>query len=177
MNRELIKEVRSARVSLGFAVALGLLAAAATILQVVALSKVVDGVFLEGADLGEARGLLLLLLCAFVLRSVVGAGGRGPAGGRAGEVRAEGEVVCAHPAAGAVLHEGGAHGRAHHDGDRWHREARRLRRTLPATGLSQRARSAYDRRVHPASGSFERHPLDSNSPGYSGPDGPRRQLC
>src|SRR5215204_3926661 len=71
MNRELIKEVRSARASLGFAVALGLLAAAATIVQVVALSKVVDGVFLEGADLGEARGLLLLLLCAFVLRSVL----------------------------------------------------------------------------------------------------------
>src|SRR5829696_7083631 len=71
MNRELIKEVRSARVSLGFAVALGLLAAAATILQVVALSKVVDGVFLEGADLGEAGGLLLLLLCAFGLRSVL----------------------------------------------------------------------------------------------------------
>src|ERR671910_463915 len=71
MNRELIKEVRSARVALGFAVALGLLAAAATILQLVALSKVVDGVFLEGAGLEEVRGMLLLLLCAFVLRSVL----------------------------------------------------------------------------------------------------------
>jgi ATP-binding cassette subfamily C protein CydD len=71
MNKELIKEVRSARVSLGFAVALGLLATAATILQLVVLSKVVDGVFLEEADLGEVGGLLLLLLCAFVLRSVL----------------------------------------------------------------------------------------------------------
>ena len=49
--------------------ALGLLAAAATIVQLVALSKVVDGVFLEGADLLEVRGLLLLLLGASILRS------------------------------------------------------------------------------------------------------------
>jgi ATP-binding cassette, subfamily C, bacterial CydD len=71
MNRELIKEVRSARVALGFTVALGSLAAAATILQLVVLSKVVDRVFLERADLGEVLGLLLLLLCAFALRSVL----------------------------------------------------------------------------------------------------------
>jgi ATP-binding cassette subfamily C protein CydD len=71
VNRELVKQVRSARVALGFAVALGLLAAAATILQLVALSKVVDGVFLEGADLVEVRGLLVLLLCASLLRSVL----------------------------------------------------------------------------------------------------------
>ena len=49
--------------------ALGLLAAAATIVQLGALSKVVDGVFLEGADLLEVRGLLLLLLGASILRS------------------------------------------------------------------------------------------------------------
>src|SRR5215211_6273792 len=69
MNRELIKEVRSARVSLGFAVALGMLAAAATILQLAALGEVVDGVFLQGADLIEVRGPLLLLFGASALRS------------------------------------------------------------------------------------------------------------
>ena len=69
MNRDLLREVRSARVSLGVTVALGLLAAAATIVQLGALSKVVDGVFLEGADLLEVRGLLLLLLGASILRS------------------------------------------------------------------------------------------------------------
>jgi ATP-binding cassette subfamily C protein CydD len=71
MNRELVREVRSARVSLGLTVALGLLAAAATIVQLVFLSKVVDGVFLEGMDLVEVRGLLVLLLCASLLRSVL----------------------------------------------------------------------------------------------------------
>ncbi|HJQ28632.1 MAG TPA: thiol reductant ABC exporter subunit CydD [Rubrobacter sp.] len=69
MNRELLWQVRSARVSLGITVALGLLAAAATIAQLVLLSKVVDLVFLEGADLGGVRDLLLLLLCASFLRS------------------------------------------------------------------------------------------------------------
>jgi ATP-binding cassette, subfamily C, bacterial CydD len=90
MNRELIKEVRSARVSLGLTVALGLLAAAATILQLVALSKVVDGVFLKGADLTEVRGLLLLLLCAFVLRSAL-LWGKEVAGQR-GAVRVKSEL-------------------------------------------------------------------------------------
>jgi ATP-binding cassette subfamily C protein CydD len=71
VNRELLKQVRSAQVALGFAVALGLLVAAATILQLVALSKVVDSVFLDGVDLVEVRGLLVLLLCASVLRSVL----------------------------------------------------------------------------------------------------------
>jgi len=64
----LVKQVRPARVTLGLTVAAGLLAAAATILQFVALSKVVDGVFLEGTDLMEVRGPLLLLLGASVLR-------------------------------------------------------------------------------------------------------------
>jgi ATP-binding cassette subfamily C protein CydD len=71
VNRELLKQVRSAQVALGFAVALGLLVAAATILQLVALSKVVASVFLDGVDLVEVRGLLVLLLCASVLRSVL----------------------------------------------------------------------------------------------------------
>src|SRR5215210_4864149 len=69
MNRELLFQVRSARVSLTLSVALGLLVAAATIVQLVALSKVVDGVFLGGGDLGEVGGLLLLLLGASCLRS------------------------------------------------------------------------------------------------------------
>ncbi|HET7270363.1 MAG TPA: thiol reductant ABC exporter subunit CydD [Rubrobacter sp.] len=69
MNRELLRQVRSARAPLGITVALGVLAAAATIAQLVFLSKVVDRVFLEGMDLGEVRDLLLLLLGASFLRS------------------------------------------------------------------------------------------------------------
>ena len=71
MNRDLLREVRSARVSLGLTVALGLLAAAATILQLVALSKVVGGVFLEGTGLVEVRGPLVLLLGASSMRSIL----------------------------------------------------------------------------------------------------------
>jgi ATP-binding cassette subfamily C protein CydD len=71
VNRELVREVRSARVSLGLTVALGLLAAAATIFQLVAFSKVVARVFLQGQDLKEVRGLLLLLIGASCLRSVL----------------------------------------------------------------------------------------------------------
>ena len=69
MNRDLLRQVRSARASLGLTAALGLLSAGATIAQMVFLSKVVDRVFLKGADLGEASTLLLLLLGAAVLRS------------------------------------------------------------------------------------------------------------
>ena len=69
MNRELLRQVGSARVSLALSVALGLLAAAATIVQLVALSRVVDQVFLEGMDPAGASGPLLLLLCASLLRS------------------------------------------------------------------------------------------------------------
>jgi ATP-binding cassette, subfamily C, bacterial CydD len=61
--------VRSARASLSLTVAFGLLAAVATIAQMVVLSKVVDRVFLKGADLEEVGVLLLLLLGASVLRS------------------------------------------------------------------------------------------------------------
>jgi ABC-type transport system involved in cytochrome bd biosynthesis fused ATPase/permease subunit len=71
MNRELLRQVASSRVSLGLTVALGLLAAAATIVQMVFLSKVVNGVFLEEVGPGEVGGLLFLLLCASVLRSVL----------------------------------------------------------------------------------------------------------
>src|SRR5215210_8803324 len=69
MNRELLFQVRSARVSLTLSVALGLLVAAATIVQLVALSKVVDGVFLGGQDLEGVGKLLLLLIGASFLRS------------------------------------------------------------------------------------------------------------
>jgi ATP-binding cassette, subfamily C, bacterial CydD len=97
MNRELIKQVRTARVSLGLTVAIGLLAAAATIVQLVALSKVVDRVFLEGTDLIEVRGLLLLLLGASVLRAALLWGRE--ATGQRGAVRVKSELrrrLCAH---------------------------------------------------------------------------------
>src|SRR3712207_2729259 len=69
MNRELLRQVGPARVSLSLTVMLGLLAAATTIAQMVFLSKAVDRVFLGGADLGEVNALLLLLLGASILRS------------------------------------------------------------------------------------------------------------
>jgi len=69
MNRELLRQVGSAGVFLGLTVALGLLAAAVTIVQLLALSKVVDGVFLGGMGLAEVGDSLLLLLGASILRS------------------------------------------------------------------------------------------------------------
>jgi ATP-binding cassette subfamily C protein CydD len=69
MNRELLRQVRPARASLGLTAALGLSVAVATIAQMVFLSKVVDQVFLKGADIGEVSTLLLLLLGGAVLRS------------------------------------------------------------------------------------------------------------
>src|SRR5215204_427515 len=71
MSREFLRQVGSARASLGLSVALGVLVAAATIAQLVFLSKVMDRVFLEGLDLGEVESLLLLLLGASLLRSVL----------------------------------------------------------------------------------------------------------
>ena len=90
MNRELLRQVRSARVSLGLTVALGLSAAAATIVQLAAVSKVVDRVFLGGKDLREVSGLLLLLLGASLLRSGL-VWGREVAGQR-GAVRVKSEL-------------------------------------------------------------------------------------
>ncbi|HZA45156.1 MAG TPA: thiol reductant ABC exporter subunit CydD [Rubrobacter sp.] len=69
MNRELLRQVRSARASLSLTVMLGLLAAVATIAQMAFLSKVVDRVFLKRMDLGDVGVLLLLLVGASVLRS------------------------------------------------------------------------------------------------------------
>src|SRR3712207_2462933 len=69
MNRELLRQVGPARASLGLAVALCVLAAGATIAQMVFLSEAVNLVFLGGADLEEVNALLLLLLGASLLRS------------------------------------------------------------------------------------------------------------
>jgi ATP-binding cassette, subfamily C, bacterial CydD len=90
VNRDLVRQVRSSWVSLGLTVALGLSAAAATIVQLVALSEVVDGVFLGGKDLREVGGLLLLLLGASLLRSGL-IWGREVAGQR-GAVRVKDEL-------------------------------------------------------------------------------------
>ena len=52
MNRELLRQVKSARVFLLCAVVLGMLVAVATISQMVFLTKAVDRVFLVGEGLG-----------------------------------------------------------------------------------------------------------------------------
>ena len=69
MNRDLFRQVKRARISLGCAVVLGVLGTTATIAQMALLSKVVDRVFLGGEGLEGVRSLLLLLLGAVVLRS------------------------------------------------------------------------------------------------------------
>src|SRR5919112_2668725 len=69
MDKELLRRARSTRVSLGTTVVLGILVAVATIVQMVFLSKVVDLVFLRGADLYEVETLLLSLLGAAVVRA------------------------------------------------------------------------------------------------------------
>ncbi|MDP8971879.1 MAG: thiol reductant ABC exporter subunit CydD [Actinomycetota bacterium] len=69
MNRELLRQVKPARIFLVCTIALGMLGAVATIAQMVSLSLVVDRVFLAGESLEEVRPLLLLLLGAVVLRS------------------------------------------------------------------------------------------------------------
>ena len=69
MNRELLRQARSARASLGLTVVLGVMVAVATIAQMVFLSKTVDRVFLKGADPGEVSPLLLSVLGVSVLRS------------------------------------------------------------------------------------------------------------
>src|SRR5215210_5051231 len=71
MNRELLRQVGAARTSLGLTVLLGLLGGAATIAQMVLLSKLVGRVFLEGRDLQGVGKLLLLLLGVSFLRSVL----------------------------------------------------------------------------------------------------------
>jgi ATP-binding cassette subfamily C protein CydD len=69
LNRELLRQVGSARVSLGATVGIGVLVAVATIFQMVFLAKVVNRVFVEGGDLGDVGTPLFLLLIASVVRS------------------------------------------------------------------------------------------------------------
>ena len=69
MDKELLRRIGSARISLGTTVVLGVLVAVATIVQMVFLSKVVDLVFLYGANLYEVETLLLSLLGAVVVRA------------------------------------------------------------------------------------------------------------
>ena len=69
MNRELLRQVKHARIFLGCVVVLGVLGAGATIAQMVFLSKIVDRVFLGSESLEQVSLLLLLLLGAIVLRS------------------------------------------------------------------------------------------------------------
>jgi ATP-binding cassette subfamily C protein CydD len=69
MNRELLRQVKPARIFLICTIALGMLGAIATIVQMLSLSLVVDRVFLSGESLEGVRTLLLLLLGAVVLRS------------------------------------------------------------------------------------------------------------
>src|SRR5215210_5942570 len=111
LNGELFRQVRSARLWVGAAVALGVLSAAATVAQMILLSRTIDRVFLKGAGLADVRGPLLLLLAAVLARraAVDAGGGRGARGG-AGEVRAQGAPVHTPPAAGAGLC-GGREGR------------------------------------------------------------------
>ena len=67
----MFREVGSARLFVGATVALGLLAAATTVVQMVLLAKIVDRVFLKDAGLAGVRDLLLLLLAAAVIRAAL----------------------------------------------------------------------------------------------------------
>ena len=69
MNRELLRQVKPARIFLICTITLGMLGAVATIAQMVSLSLVIDRVFLAGESLEEVRPLLLILLGAVGLRS------------------------------------------------------------------------------------------------------------
>jgi ATP-binding cassette, subfamily C, bacterial CydD len=69
MNRELLRQIKPARIFLVCTIALGMLGAIATIAQMFFLSLTVDRVFLSGESLEAVRPLLLLLLGAVFLRS------------------------------------------------------------------------------------------------------------
>ena len=113
MNRELLRQVGSARTSLALTVALGLLVAVATIAQMVFLSKVVARVFLDGAEIGEVGVLLFLLLGVSVLRSGLLWGREVAAQRGAARVKSElRERLCAH-----VLRLGPAYARGERTGE------------------------------------------------------------
>jgi ATP-binding cassette subfamily C protein CydD len=71
LNGELFRRVRSARLFVGVAVALGILSAAATVAQMIFLSQIIDRVFLKGLSLADVRGPLLLLLGAMLARAAL----------------------------------------------------------------------------------------------------------
>lgn len=71
MDRNLFGKVGSARASVAATVVLGLLAAAATVAQMVSLARIVDRVFLKEASLADVRGLMLLLVAAVVGRALL----------------------------------------------------------------------------------------------------------
>ncbi len=85
MNGELFRQVRSARLFVSAAVALGILSAAATVAQMIFLSQIIDRVYLKGVSLADVHGLLLLLLGAILARAALlwtreVVAGRGPCG-------------------------------------------------------------------------------------------------
>src|SRR5919202_736218 len=69
VSRELLRQVKHARIFVGCAIVLGVLSACTTVAQMVFLSKIVDRVFLGGGGFEQVRLLLLFLLGAVVLRS------------------------------------------------------------------------------------------------------------
>ncbi len=71
MNSKLLRRVRAARVYVLATAMLGFLAAGATVVQMILLARIVDRVFLKGADLASVRNLLLFLLAAVILRAVL----------------------------------------------------------------------------------------------------------
>jgi thiol reductant ABC exporter CydD subunit len=72
LDPRLLREAPAVRRFLGAAALLGLLGAAATVAQAVALGRVVAGVLLEHRALGELRPELLTLVGAAAVRAVVG---------------------------------------------------------------------------------------------------------
>ena len=71
MNKELFRKVGSARIFVGATVALGLVAAVTTVIQMVLLAKIVDRVFLKDAGLPGIQDLVFLLLVAAVVRAAL----------------------------------------------------------------------------------------------------------
>ena len=71
MSRELLQQAGSARLFLAAAATLGVLAAAATVFQMGSLGRIVDQVFLSGANLSDVRDLMLLLVGAVLARAAL----------------------------------------------------------------------------------------------------------
>jgi ATP-binding cassette subfamily C protein CydD len=69
MNKELFERITPARVYLGATVAVGLLVAVATIVQMVFLSKIVARVFVGGEDLAAVTAQILALSGAVIVRA------------------------------------------------------------------------------------------------------------